>query len=213
MDSYNTKHEMVLFCIQCGDGVSLWESDGDEKNDGKYQGEIEAEEPNGQGSITYPDGSKYKGEWKDGKKDGQGTFTSSEGFIYEGEWMGDKPYGQGLETFSDGVKYGGKWEISKNEWGIYFDKKRRIWRGRFYNFMLPTGEILTMDLCAVEESDWETLSGGRRRRSDSEKQEFLSSLYEEMGGNIESHYDMMETGFYDDVLIVNENEWLDHIDS
>jgi hypothetical protein len=126
--------------------------------------------------------------------------------------MEDKPSGQGIETFSDGVKYGAKWEISNNEWEIYLDKKKRIWRGRFYNYMLPTGEILTKDLCSVEESDWETLSGGKHRRSDSEKQEFLSSLYEEMEENIYSHYDVMETGFYKEVLIINENEWLDNID-
>ncbi len=40
MDSFDTKHEMVLFCIQCGDGVSLWESNGDEENDGKYLGKL-----------------------------------------------------------------------------------------------------------------------------------------------------------------------------
>ena len=47
---------------------------------------------------------------------------------------------------------------------------------------------------------------------DSEKQEFLSSLYEEMEENIYSHYDVMEIGFYEEVLIINENEWLDNID-
>ena len=64
----------------------------DNKDFGKYEGEIKNGLPNGQGKITYhnpfdgkPDGF-YEGEWKDGKKHGQGTFTWSHGDNYVGEY-------------------------------------------------------------------------------------------------------------------------------
>jgi len=39
-------------------GSSEWLEDGDEKKDGRYIGEIDNGEPNGQGAITY------MGEWE-----------------------------------------------------------------------------------------------------------------------------------------------------
>ena len=42
-------------------------------------GEIENEGPNGQGTLTSPDGDKYEGEFKDGVFHGKGTYTWSEG--------------------------------------------------------------------------------------------------------------------------------------
>jgi len=47
-----------------------WFQDGDEDKDGKYVGEIEYGEPNGQGTYTLSDGYKYAGEWKDGNEHG-----------------------------------------------------------------------------------------------------------------------------------------------
>ena len=41
-----------------------WEGGGDNKDWGKYEGEIENGEPNGQGTETWSDGSKYVGEFK-----------------------------------------------------------------------------------------------------------------------------------------------------
>ena len=46
--------------------VFKWFEHGDEDMDGKYVGEIEYGEPNGQGTYTLSDGYKYEGEWKDG---------------------------------------------------------------------------------------------------------------------------------------------------
>ena len=67
-------------------GKWLWYIIGDEKKDGKYDGEIENGKPNGQGTYTHPNGEKYVGEFKDGKKDGQGTFTFTDGKKYVGSW-------------------------------------------------------------------------------------------------------------------------------
>ena len=69
-----------------------WFEHGDEDKDGKYVGEIEYREPNGQGTYTLSDGYKYEGEWKDGKYEGQGTETLSSGWKYVGEWREGKPW-------------------------------------------------------------------------------------------------------------------------
>ena len=83
-------------------GRSIWFEDGDEKNDGKYVGEIENGKPNGTGTIIYPDGEKYLGEWKNGKKHGQGTYTYPKGSEYVGEWKDNEKHGQGVYTFPSG---------------------------------------------------------------------------------------------------------------
>jgi len=62
-----------------------WYEDGEEKNDGKYEGEIKNGLPNGLGVIIYPSGSKYVGSWKDGKENGQGTLTVYDGIKIVGE--------------------------------------------------------------------------------------------------------------------------------
>jgi len=94
-----------------------WFQDGDEDKDGKYVGEIEYGEPNGQGTYTLSDGYKYAGEWKDGNEHGQGTYTSHVGTKYVGEWKNGKKHGQGTETWSSGWKYVGEWREGK-PWNI-----------------------------------------------------------------------------------------------
>jgi len=64
----------------------------DNKDYGTYEGGIKNRLPNGQGTITSPDGEKYEGEFKDGKRTGQGTFTLPNGSKYVGKWRGDKPW-------------------------------------------------------------------------------------------------------------------------
>ena len=94
-----------------------WFEHGDEDMDGKYVGEIEYGEPNGQGTYTLSDGYKYEGEWKDGKYRGQGTLTLPDGRKYVGEWKEGKKHGQGTETLSSGWKYVGDWKEGK-PWNI-----------------------------------------------------------------------------------------------
>ena len=73
------------------DGVDRWYEDGDEEEDSKYVGEIKNRLPNGQGTMTSPNGRKYIGEFK---KDGEiwnGTVYGKDGnIIYKvvnGEWI------------------------------------------------------------------------------------------------------------------------------
>ena len=52
----------------------------------KYEGDIRNGKPNGQGTITYPDGRKYVGEFKDEEFHGKGTMTRTDGGWYDGSW-------------------------------------------------------------------------------------------------------------------------------
>jgi len=94
-------------------GEWKWFKIGNEDKEGKYVGEIENREPNGQGTFTFPDGRKYVGEFKNGLPNGQGTSTSPDGTKYVGEHKDGKPHGQGTLTYGKG-----KWEGSKyvGEW-------------------------------------------------------------------------------------------------
>jgi len=95
------------------EGGKKWFRLGDEKTQGKYEGEIETGVPDGQGTITFPDGRKYVGEYKDGDRNGQGTSTYSDGNVYVGEFKDGKPNGQGTDTFPDGGKYVGEFNDGK----------------------------------------------------------------------------------------------------
>ena len=84
----------VLFLREVNDNWG-WFEDGNEDEDAKYIGEFkdgffEDRQPNGQGTITYPNGNKYVGRLKDGEKDGQGTFTFSDGERYVGKFKDDE---------------------------------------------------------------------------------------------------------------------------
>ena len=79
----------------------------------KYEGETKNEEPNGIGTLTYPNGHKFEGEWNDGKQHGRGTYTWSDGREYTGIFKNGKPYGQGTYTYLDGTKNLGKWEVTQ----------------------------------------------------------------------------------------------------
>jgi len=75
---------------------------------------IEGDCTNGQGTLTWSDGSKYVGEWKDGKHHGQGTLTFASGEFagdkYVGEFIDGKRHGQGTYTQADGTVDKGIWE-------------------------------------------------------------------------------------------------------
>ena len=40
----------------------------------------------GDGTMTYKDGSKYVGEWEGAHRHGQGTHTWADGTVYKGQW-------------------------------------------------------------------------------------------------------------------------------
>ena len=69
---------------------------------------------NGQGTLTWTDGTKYEGEFKDDNINGQGTMTFANGAKYEGEFKDDNFHGQGTYTYADGDKEVGEWKDGKS---------------------------------------------------------------------------------------------------
>ena len=58
----------------------------------EYTGERNSDgKPNGQGAMTWSDGTTYSGEWKDSMCNGQGTYTNADGSTYTGEWKDGLP--------------------------------------------------------------------------------------------------------------------------
>ena len=158
----------VLFLREVNDKWG-WFEDGNKDKDAKYIGEFkdgffEDRQPNGQGTITYPNGRKYVGEWKDGLPNGQGTITFPDGRMYVGEYKDGNQNGQGTETYPSGSKYVGEWKDGvRNGQGTYTQygsllypdgrkyvgeyKNGKEWNGTYYNnngkkeYKLVNGEI------------------------------------------------------------------------
>ncbi|HEX3036090.1 MAG TPA: peptidylprolyl isomerase, partial [Thermodesulfobacteriota bacterium] len=76
----------------------------------KYEGELKNDRFEGNGTMTWSDGSKYVGEWKDDQRHGEGTMTWSDGTKYVGEWKNDEREGKGILTFANGDKYEGEFK-------------------------------------------------------------------------------------------------------
>jgi len=76
--------------------------------DGDYVGEWLANRPNGQGTLTWPDGTKYVGQFLDGNIWGQGTLAWANGDKYIGEFHGGKMDGMGTFVWANGQTYIGK---------------------------------------------------------------------------------------------------------
>ena len=64
----------------------VWKRVGEKDTHPVYKGEVENGVPNGQGTLTTPNGWKYVGEFKSGERNGQGTETYPDGSKYIGEW-------------------------------------------------------------------------------------------------------------------------------
>ena len=69
----------------------VWKGFGDKDTHPKYEGDVENGKPNGQGTLTYPNGEKYVGEWKGNDFHCQGTMISTDGTKLVGDFRGNKP--------------------------------------------------------------------------------------------------------------------------
>ena len=88
---------------------------------------------NGEGTMTYPDGSKYKGEWKNGSFNGQGTFTLTDEWQYEGEWKDGERHGTGTMIYPGGKYVGEFKEGERHGKGI----EKHIYGREMESFWLP----------------------------------------------------------------------------
>ncbi len=81
----------------------------------RYEGEVdEFDNPNGQGTWYFSDGSKFVGTWKVDKETGlshwdEGILIYHDGASYEGEWKDNKRNGKGTFIWPNGQKYVGEW--------------------------------------------------------------------------------------------------------
>ena len=77
--------EIIYLYKRYVNGLWGWYRHGDEKKDGKYEGEVKNEEPNGHGILINPNGTKSEGEWTNGKI-WKGTLYDKNGNIL-GKWV------------------------------------------------------------------------------------------------------------------------------
>jgi hypothetical protein len=79
--------------IKWEEGGKKWFSTGDEKTQGKYEGEILDGVPHGQGTYYWFNVNRYEGGWEYGLFDGQGTYYSyPSGVKVVGEFRRDKEW-------------------------------------------------------------------------------------------------------------------------
>jgi len=79
--------------IKWEEGGKKWFTTGDEKTQGKYEGEILEGVPHGQGTYYWFNVNRYEGGWEYGLFDGQGTYYSyPSGVKVVGEFRRDKEW-------------------------------------------------------------------------------------------------------------------------
>ena len=78
-----------------------------------YNGGMRDGQKNGQGTLTFPDGSTYVGGFKNNKFDGLGTYTWTNGQRYVGAFTNGNAEGRGTLTFADGGRYEGNFRDGK----------------------------------------------------------------------------------------------------
>lgn len=99
---------------------------------GTYTGRWQKNRPEGEGTLTFNNGSVYSGEWKGGKANGQGTLTYASGDIYEGEYKEGRRDGHGVYTFTDGDVYEGEFKDGMyNGHGVYTYASGSVYDGEW----------------------------------------------------------------------------------
>lgn len=112
---------------------------------GHYIGQFLDGVPNGEGSMSFTDGSDYQGGWIGLQKNGQGTYRSKNApggrlthiglnrNIYQGQWMNDM--GNGTITYVNGTIYIGEWNglLQKNGQGRMTYVNGGVYEGQWLN--------------------------------------------------------------------------------
>jgi hypothetical protein len=78
-------------------------------DDGTYEGEIVAGQPNGKGRTVLDNGDAYEGEYLHGMKNGKGVYHWKNGDCYEGDHEAGFENGIGKYTYADGDIYEGEY--------------------------------------------------------------------------------------------------------
>jgi hypothetical protein len=110
----------------------------------KYIGEFRNGRPNGQGTLTWPDGTKYMGQFLDGNIWGKGTLTWTSGDKYIGEFHGGKMDGIGTFISANGQTYTGQFRG-----GAMLSEARDV--GSLATTTSPSSPIENQESSSVEE--------------------------------------------------------------
>jgi hypothetical protein len=127
------------------------------RNGYRYQGSWVANQRQGYGRYTSPDGRSYEGFWKHDKPEGFGTFRwpTGEGSFYEGHWINGFPDGSGKLVRSDGSVYFGKWNQGIREgFGCLSWTTGDRYEGNFKNDVANGHGILVSGLGDIYEGQW-----------------------------------------------------------
>lgn len=74
-----------------------------------HEGEYVRGIPNGNGTMTWADGTVYSGGFVDGAQNGTGVMTWTNGNVYSGDFTNGSRTGTGVCTWADGSCYTGEW--------------------------------------------------------------------------------------------------------
>lgn len=107
-----------------GQGTMTW------KDGSGYEGRWKDGMMHGRGIMTYPSDQAegrltYEGEFVNSEPDGQGVMTWSDGSRYDGQWRKNRQSGRGTLTLKDGGKYEGTWQAGRKFNGTDYDSAGR----------------------------------------------------------------------------------------
>lgn len=127
-----------------------------------YVGDVIKRNPNGEGEMTYPDGTTLKGYWENGScirgtqelsngdifegsfKNGvwdNGTLTENKTKnVYQGSFIHNRLNGQGKLVCADGKSYEGLWKDGSIKSGVMYNQGL-VFEGTFVSFKPRTGKI------------------------------------------------------------------------
>jgi len=100
---------------------------------GTYTGEVMHDnQPHGQGTQTWSDGTVYAGSWMRGAAHGQGDLSKADGSGYSGQWAEGRKHGIGRELLVDGSEYKGEFaDGQKHGHGAFRWKGGASYSGNF----------------------------------------------------------------------------------
>jgi hypothetical protein len=99
-----------------------------------YIGDTDGEQPHGQGTGIWKNGTFYEGEWVKGEKHGKGLYQFPQGERYEGDFAHNRREGYGVYSWKNGDVYHGQWKNDLRDGeGLIRNKegkiiKRGIWK-------------------------------------------------------------------------------------
>lgn len=148
----------VLVLGSIGIGLSASSIKGLFKGKSAYVGAKNAKgQPNGEGSVVYPNGDSYEGNWLNGLKHGQGKMKYANGDVYEGEYQKGYKQGEGTFTYANNDSYTGQFQKGKKEGqGVYTYSDGQKYIGTFQNDVIEgPGRYLDVEGNIVAEGRWE----------------------------------------------------------